>query len=323
MSLSYWDLTPREYEAQERLQLESLEKTGQYGPFEKEYIRKDGSRYPVLLHGMVVLDTNGRRLIWSIIEDISERKRLERMKSEFVSTVSHELRTPLTSIAGALGLIQGGALGEVPADIHQLVELAHKNSQRLTYLINDLLDMEKLMAGKMRFELCPQALMPLVEQALADNRAYADQFGVRYVLTSRRDDLQANVDAQRLHQILTNLLSNAAKFSPEGAQVEIAVSRLDERVRIAVRDRGAGIPAEFHERLFEKFVQADASDSRKRGGTGLGLAITRELVQRMGGSIGFESVEGQGSCFHVELPVWHDQHVGNHPEAWHAESSEP
>nr|WP_081617254.1 PAS domain S-box protein [Thioalkalivibrio sulfidiphilus] len=323
MTLSYWDLTPREYEAQERLQLESLEKTGQYGPYEKEYIRKDGSRYPVLLHGMVVLDTNGRKLIWSIIEDISERKRLERMKSEFVSTVSHELRTPLTSIAAALGLIQGGAMGEIPENVRQLVQLAHKNSQRLTYLINDLLDMEKLMAGKMRFNLQPQALMPLVKQAMTDNRPYADQFDVAFSLTSRQDDVMVNVDAQRLHQILTNLLSNAAKFSPEGAQVEIAVTRIDDQVRIAVKDRGPGIPADFQAHLFEKFSQADGSNTRKRSGTGLGLAITRELVQRMGGSIGFESVEGQGSCFHIDLPIWNEQQGGDNPETRHNEGTEP
>ena len=303
-ALSYWDITPREYEPQEALQLESLKKTGRYGPYEKEYIRKDGSRYPVLLNGMMLEDPSGRKLIWSMIEDISERKRLDRMKSEFVSIVSHELRTPLTSIAGALGLIAGGALGTLPAQAQQMIAIAYRNSQRLTHLINDLLDMEKLAAGKMQFDMRPQALMPLIEQALEENRTYGGERGVTLVLTDAAPDVEVQVDAQRLLQVLANLLSNAIKFSPEGGVVKVSVTATAETVTVSIADQGPGIPAAFRERIFQKFSQADASDTRQKGGTGLGLAISRELVERMGGSIGFESEEGKGARFFFDLPVW-------------------
>lgn len=303
IALSYWDLTPREYEPQEALQLDSMEKTGRYGPHEKEYIRKDGSRYPVLLNGMVVHDPSGRKLIWSIVEDISERKRMERMKSEFVSTVSHELRTPLTAISGALGLIAGGALGTLPQQAGQMVALAHKNSQRLAHLIDDLLDMEKLLAGKLRFELRTQPLMPLIDGAIRDNQTYADPYGVRLDFTERTDGVVVDVDSLRLQQVLANLFSNAAKFSPQGGVVVVRASLRGKHVRIAVTDQGPGVPAAFRHRIFQKFSQADASDTRQRGGSGLGLAISRELMEHMGGTLSFESVEGEGATFYFELPL--------------------
>jgi signal transduction histidine kinase/DNA-binding response OmpR family regulator len=234
-------------------------------------------------------------------------ERANKVKSEFLSTVSHELRTPLTAIAGSIGLVSGGALGELPEQIAQMLQIAHKNSQRLTFLINDLLDMEKLMAGKLHFDMLGQPLTPLVEQALADNQAYAEQFGVTYKLIESAEGVLVEVDAQRLHQVLANLLSNAAKFSPPGAQVEVSVHQHKSRVRVDVRDHGAGIPAEFHARIFQKFSQADASDTRQKGGTGLGLAITRELIERMGGQVGFESMPDQGTCFFFELPLWNEQ----------------
>ncbi|WP_341325975.1 PAS domain S-box protein [Methylotuvimicrobium sp. KM2] len=303
LSLSYFEITPQEYEAQEKQQSESMKNTGRYGPYEKEYIKKNGDRYPVLLNGMVVEDLSGKKMIWSIIEDISERKRNDRMKNEFISTVSHELRTPLTAIAGSLGLLAGGALGELPGTVDEIVAIAYKNSRRLSLLINDLLDMEKLIAGKLNFDLRPQALMPLVEQALDDNQTYADQFGVILRITQRDDALHVDVDAQRIQQIFANLLSNAAKFSPKGGTVDIAVLSTGNLARIEVSDRGPGIPATFRKHIFQKFAQADASDSRKKGGTGLGLAITKELVERMNGNIGYESEPDKATTFFITLPI--------------------
>ncbi|MGI9217355.1 MAG: response regulator [Hydrogenophaga sp.] len=233
-----------------------------------------------------------------------EAERASRVKSEFISTVSHELRTPLTAISGALGLVAGGVAGALPAAASDMVGIALKNSKRLSFLINDLLDMEKLLAGKLRFDRRVQPLMPLLEQALTDNQAYAEPFGVRYVLGQRVDGVQVEVDAQRLQQVLANLLSNAAKFSPSGAAVAVDVVQRGGTVRVTVTDQGPGIATEFQSRIFQKFSQADASDTRQKGGTGLGLAISRELTERMGGRMGFHSRPGEGARFFFELPVW-------------------
>ena len=301
--LDYWALTPRDYEAREAEQLEILKQKGRYGPYEKEYFRKDGSRIPLQLNGMLVTGPDGEQYIWSIVEDITDRKRNDRMKNEFVSTVSHELRTPLTAIAGALGLINGGALGDIPNGAKPLLEIAHKNTQRLTELVNELLDMEQILAGKMNPELQEHALMPILQQALDANQGYGVSLGVRFELTHRADEVVVRVDKQRMMQVLDNLLSNAAKFSSGGGVVEVAVHKLGDRVRLDVHDHGPGIPEDFRQHVFQKFAQADSSDTRQKGGTGLGLAISKELMERMHGQLSFESTIGVGTTFTVELPV--------------------
>jgi PAS domain S-box-containing protein len=234
--------------------------------------------------------------------DITERKRIEKMKSEFISTVSHELRTPLTSINGALGLLSGGAVGEIPEQAKKMIEMAKRNSLRLSSLINDLLDIDKLLAGKMKVDLQDQPLMPLVEQSLESIQTYGEQYQVGFKLIAR-EDVQVRVDGARLIQVLNNFLSNAAKFSPQGGQVEILVRIVNSFVRVEIIDHGAGVPAEFKDRIFQKFSQADSSDSRKKGGTGLGLAISKELIEQMNGTVGFDSVEGQKTSFYFELPL--------------------
>jgi PAS domain S-box-containing protein len=274
--------------------------------------RKDGSVFPMDLAVSRSVH-HGQPLFIGLVRDITERKRMDLMKTEFVSTVSHELRTPLTSISGALGLIVGGALGELPEQAKLMLDIAYKNSKRLALLINDLLDMEKLTAGKMNLDMRPQLLMPLVEQTLEAVQAYGEQYQVTFKLVERADDVQARVDGGRLQQVLTNFLSNAAKFSPTGAQVEIAVRQRKNTVQVEVIDHGPGIPAEFHSRIFQKFSQADSSDTRQKGGTGLGLAISKELIERMNGLIGFDSVEGQGSSFHCQFPIWQAQEITTQP----------
>ncbi len=184
-----------------------------------------------------------------------------------------------------------------------MVDIAEKNSQRLTRLIDDLLDMEKLVEGKVRLDMRIEELMPIVDRAVEENQSYADHFGVEILIAERANGLLVDVDVLRLQQVLANLLSNAAKFSDPRGIVEVRVVDHGTRVRVEVIDHGRGVPEEFRPSLFTKFSQADSSDTRLVGGTGLGLAISKELVERMGGSIGFESEEHLGSTFFFELPV--------------------
>ncbi|MGV8838075.1 PAS domain-containing protein [Cellvibrio sp.] len=303
IAISYWDLTPAHYQLQEYQQLESLHVSGRYGPYEKEYRHRDGHLIPVLLNGVLIEGPDGERKIWSFIQDITERKRIDQMKNEFVSAVSHELRTPLTSIAGSLALVTSGALGGIPDKIQSMLGIAHKNAKRLTLLINDLLDMEKILAGKMEFDLQEQSLLSILEASLESNKAYADSYDITLALQLEVNDLRARVDAQRLQQVLTNFISNAVKFSPKEGQVEIRLSRQADQAVIEVVDHGPGISDEFRSRIFQKFSQADSSDSRQRGGTGLGLSISKAFVERMNGNIGFESEPGQGATFFARFPI--------------------
>jgi len=243
---------------------------------------------------------------FSLGTDVTELKRIDRMKSEFVSTVSHELRTPLTSIRGSLGLVSGGVAGALPERAKGLVEIAKNNCERLIRLINDILDSEKIESGKMQFELQPQELLPLLQQTLADNEGFAAQHQVKLALHAPRQPLKALVDSDRLLQVMTNLLSNAIKFSPVQGTVLVLLGRHAGRVRVEVSDNGPGIPEEFRQRIFQKFSQADSSDTRQKGGTGLGLAISKAIVERMDGSLGFTSKVDVGTTFFFELPEWRE-----------------
>ncbi|MBB3103437.1 CHASE domain-containing protein [Azomonas macrocytogenes] len=283
--------------------------------------RKQGDTLPILLRGYILRDENGKAVRLSgTMMDLTERKRVERMKQEFVSTVSHELRTPLTSIYGALGLVTSGTLGEIPQEIQPLLEIAYQNSIRLTHLINDLLDMEKMDAGKLSLELTQQQLLPLIEETLKNTYSFAEQHGVHFSFDNELPDstVQVVVDTLRLQQVLSNLLSNAIKNSPTAGVVRIACSigtTRASRVRISVTDQGAGIPEEFIDRIFTRFAQADGSASRQKSGTGLGLAISKELVERMGGAIGFDTAPSRGTTFWFELPIQNHTRDGDQGRA--------
>lgn len=264
--------------------------------------RSDGTSFPLEV-SVSPVDLMDATLFLAVIRDISERREVEQMKSEFVATVSHELRTPLTSIAGSLGLISGGAAGEVSPKIGRLVEIAHSNAARLVRLINDILDIEKIEAGRMPFDIRPLALAPILDEAMHQMAGFAREYDVSIHIEPLASDTAVFADEDRLMQVVSNLLSNAIKFSPRGEIVKVRVTALDRRSRISIIDRGAGIPEAFRSRIFGKFAQADASDSRQKGGTGLGLSIVREIVVRLGGSVSFESEEGKGTVFHVDLPT--------------------
>lgn len=302
VSLSYWDVTPQKYQPEEEKALSSLKATGRYGPFEKEYIRKDGSRYPVRLQGILSQDQDGRQVIWSLVEDITERRKLDKMKDQFVATVSHELRTPLTSIKGSLGLLSGGVVGPLPDKAQALVSAAERNAQRLSILINDLLDMEKLVAGKMPMNLSVQWLAPLLDEVVESMSGYSERHQVSIQAADDWPSVQVNIDALRLAQALTNLLSNAIKFSPQGETVELRVKPYEDTIEISVCDHGPGIEPAFRAHLFQRFTQADGSDTRKLTGTGLGLAISQEICQQMGGRVGYRDALDGGANFFIVLP---------------------
>ncbi|WP_341706710.1 PAS domain-containing protein [Halopseudomonas sp.] len=272
--------------------------------FEYTYrlIHADGHIVQVREKGRGEFDSQGQlQGVDGFIWDVTEQVRVEQMKAQFVSTVSHELRTPLSAISGAIKLIDGGALGPVPDSMHRLLGIAVQNSDNLHRLINDLLDMDKLTAGKLQIDLLPHRLQPLLEKALELNHSYAEQFQVQQVL-GQVDDVEVLVDDQRLGQMLANLLSNAAKFSHPQGQIRLDALRQGDKVEISVHDDGIGIPAAEQERIFDKFFQVDSTSTRKRPGSGLGLAITRELARHMGGDTGFESSAGAGSRFWISLP---------------------
>ena len=281
----------------------SLARPGKSDESEWTFVRKDGSRFRGSLVVTALTGTDGEISGYlGMLADITERKKMERMKDEFISTVSHELRTPLTSIRGSLGLLAGGAAGAMSEKAALMVRIAHQNSERLVRIINDILDIEKIEAGKLELHTQRIALEALLQQAVEVNQSYADKYQVRLVLEPTAEGAQVLADPDRLMQVLANLTSNAAKFSRPGSSVQIRASHQNARIRIEVEDHGTGIPEEFLPHVFEKFAQADGSTSRHFEGTGLGLSITRQLVEAMGGAIGFRSTTGRGTTFHIELP---------------------
>jgi signal transduction histidine kinase len=224
------------------------------------------------------------------------------LRRDFVSTVSHELRTPLTSISGSLGLLKSGVLGELPNDAAAMVEVAYKNTGRLERIVNDILDVGRLEAGELALNMISISLAELLGQSIEANAGYAERYGVHFKLEEGSNDEHVKGDPDRLMQVITNLLSNAAKFSQPGTDVHVRVRSGEATVRVVVQDSGSGIPETFKGRVFEKFAQADSSTARRHEGTGLGLSIARKLIEAMDGTIGFSSTVGRGTVFYFELP---------------------
>lgn len=280
---------------------------GETTSFQCEYrvICSDQSVLWLLDRGQVVTrDEQGKPLrMIGTHSDLTWRHRLDQLKDEFVATVSHELRTPLTAIRGSMGLVAAGVAGPLSEQGRTMIDVAIRNADRLLLLINDLLDIEKIEAGRVDFVFDQHPIVPIICAALESNHGYAERLNVNYQWMGGPLEAIVRVDAHRLTQVLSNLLSNAAKFSPPDGTVEIGAEVVGRLVRVFVRDHGPGIPEHFREKIFEKFSQADGSASRTKGGTGLGLAISRKIIERMGGQIGFYTELGAGTEFYFVLPL--------------------
>ena len=285
-----------------------------YESTDELFVRKDGSVVPVhyvsspLEHDGIV---TGAVLTF---RDVTQRKEAERRVSEFYSTVSHELRSPLTSIRGALGLMEGGKAGEFSPKAARLIRIAKEECERLIRLINDILDIRKIEAGKLQLFLKEESVADIVKATVDGIRAMADEAHVSLSVSSIDPSLQMLCDRDRMVQVLTNLIGNAVKFSPSGEAVTVSAEVVapaqadnaqavvvNPRIRLSIRDTGPGISDAEREKLFHVFQQLDSSDSRPKGGTGLGLAISKALVEQHGGTIGLDSQVGAGSTFLFEL----------------------
>jgi PAS domain S-box-containing protein len=273
--------------------------------FECTYVRKDGTRFPVSL-SVTALRTGGNDLAGylMIATDLSDQRAIEKMKDEFVSVVSHELRTPLTSIKGALGLLVGGVTGPLPPKAREMAQIALSNSDRLSRLVDDILDLQRIESGRITMDkrLCNVAA--LMKESSVSVRLVAEGEGVTIEVSPCAGSI--NADQERMVQALVNLLGNAIKFSPRGGRIEFAAERTGRSVVFRVEDNGRGIPKDKLETIFERFQQVDASDAREKGGTGLGLAIVRSIVQQHGGRVWAESDLGGGSKFCIQLPLESD-----------------
>lgn len=298
-------LMPEPYHSEHDGYLSRLMKTGEPRILGKRLeltaCRKDGTPFPISL-SVIDIQAKGDTIFSAIVRDISEEKNLLKMKDEFISTISHELRTPITSIRGSLGLMTGGVVGELPEKTQSLLTIAHNNSERLLLLINDLLDFEKLTTGNLTFNFSEMEVQAFITEAIIANKGYADQHGVNITTGKILENVFISADSERLMQVMNNLLSNAAKFSPKGETITVDVARHDNNIRVNVIDNGPGIPEEFRSQIYEKFTQSDASDTRQAGGTGLGLNIAKAIIEKHNGVIDFSSEINKGTTFFFDFP---------------------
>jgi PAS domain S-box-containing protein len=266
-------------------------------PVENRVVRQDGSIAHVLWSAHW---SESEKSLFCVAHDITERKKLERMKQEFVAMISHDLRTPLTSVKGFLSMLIRGVYGTLNEVGEKRSNAAERNVSRLIALINDLLDIEKLESGTL--DISPQLvdLFDVVSRSLDAVRVYAEQHNVQLETIPSTFELYA--DGDRLVQVLVNLVSNAVKFSPPGEKVTIEAVEVGDSVEVRVRDRGRGVPSSHREIIFDRFAQVEAADATKKGGTGLGLAICKAIIEQHGGKIGVDSEEGKGSTFYFRIP---------------------
>lgn len=301
--LTVWDVVRPAHPDSRRDVLQSMLTDDGLGRVEALFVGKEGREIAVEGQVTTRFEDGLPVAAQGIFRDITERRQLDRMKQEFISTVSHELRTPLTSIIASLGLLDSGRLAGQPERYEELITVAHRNSTRLLGLINNLLDLQKLAARKMHFKSDPVDVRALLEEAVRSIRAFAEQSKVGLILEPVPEGLELLGDRDRLMQVLNNLVSNAIKFSPAGEEVVVSGYRRHERVVLTVADHGPGIPDEFRSRLFDQFTQADPSKTRSSGGSGLGLSIAKGLVEGMRGRIDLDTRIDEGTTFYVDLPA--------------------
>jgi PAS domain S-box-containing protein len=264
--------------------------------------KKDGTLLQAEWFNTFLADTNTfNRGVMSLVQDVTQRMANERLKSEFVSIVSHELRTPVTSIKGSLALLTSGILDGDPDKSREMMDIALLNTNRLQLLINDILDVDKLESGKMEFRFREADLLRLVRDVMSANQSYADQYGVTLVCSGFPDTCTVRIDPDRIFQVLTNILSNAIKFSVNGGVVTLELQKSGNDVRVAVTNRGEVIPDTDRAKLFGKFFQRDSSSTRAKGGSGLGLYICQKILEEHGSLMDYESNAVAGTTFFFVL----------------------
>jgi PAS domain S-box-containing protein len=313
-AMNWVEMTPPEYYQQDEQVLQKLASLGSCAPFEKEYIRKDGSRVPILL-GAAQLESDQRAWVCFVLDltqsknveallrqQAQELSRVNRLKDEFLATVSHELRTPLNAILGWATMLRSKQMDE--ATMNRALETIERNARAQNQLIEDLLDMSRIITGKLRLKVRPVVLVTVIEAAIDSIRPAAEAKNIRIqsLLDPAADPVSGDPD--RLQQVFWNLLSNAVKFTPKGGRVQVRLERINSHVEVTVSDTGQGINPEFLPYVFERLQQADSTTTRAHGGLGLGLAIVRHLVELHGGSVDAASTgEGKGATFTVNLPI--------------------
>jgi signal transduction histidine kinase len=233
---------------------------------------------------------------------LTERKKTEQMKTEFISTISHELKTPLTAVKGSLEITQKAISESFSDEVKGLIRIAARNVERLRRLVNDLLDSQKLEVRKVDFVIKRVEIDSLIEQSIELNQFFSDQYEIEIVLVNKLPGVKVHVDSERIIQVMNNLISNAAKFSPSKSSIRISMLKRNHQIRVAVTDSGPGIPAEFQKNIFQKFSYSDSPGRRGREGTGLGLWISKTIIEKHSGRIGYEANPNGGTTFYFELP---------------------